>query len=130
MMSCVVNRQFSWLVAAHRLLVRFDAFLVSGLLPSLTTVTEEEDERAKIRVRRLNLPETPDVAATDTAQPKLKNGRSAEAGSSNYGGRLGKRGRSRNNGRSGGRGGGGGRGSGRGAGSYNDNSPVSTNGKS
>jgi hypothetical protein len=48
-----LNRDYLWMVAAHRLLARFDAFLVSGVLTSLTSDTPLEEATAKHRVTAL-----------------------------------------------------------------------------
>jgi hypothetical protein len=46
----------SWLVAAHRLLSRYDRFCVSGILDDLSKPAGEEKELATMRVRSLQPP--------------------------------------------------------------------------
>lgn len=120
--SGVVNRAYSWVVAAHRLLARFDAFLVSGTLSALTTVTDEEETKAKLRVRATGMAE-PDFAPDAS---KSSNRRPAEAGSSSSSRPSSKRPRRRNGSRGGS---GGGRGGGRGAGPKEDTAAATANGK-
>lgn len=120
MMTATINREFSWMVAAHRLLARFDAFLVSGLLSSLTTVTEDEENKAKTRVNTLS---------DDDHDAKPPSRRANEAGPSNPSNSNGpaKRARRRNNRRGGGGGGRGG--GGRGAGPKQDQAAAHATGK-
>ena len=52
-MAGPLNETYKWMMAAHRLLARFDAFLLTGLLTSLTAPTSQEEDTARLRVEGL-----------------------------------------------------------------------------